>query len=432
MFRISRLASASVGFSSVQKYTELACAQRSIAFWNHVKEGPPDPILGLTVAYNADTDPRKVSVGVGAYRDEKGKPYVLESVQKAEKLLLSKNLDHEYLPIGGLAQFNELAIRLALGDNSKIIAEKRYVTMQAISGTGAVRIAAEFLGRFSENKTVYLPKPTWPNHIPLMKDSGLEVAEYRYYDAKTVGLDFEGMVKDISEAPKGSIILLHACAHNPTGVDPSVEQWKKLSQVLKSRGQFPLIDMAYQGFASGDFDRDAAALRIFAEDGHSLAVCQSFAKNFGLYGERIGAVTFLCDSAEEAKRVDSQLKILIRPMYSNPPVQGARIVAAILQDPELRASWQKDVKKMADRIISMRAKLVKLLKDAGSTRDWSHIVNQIGMFAFTGLTPEEVDELREKYHIYMTRNGRISVAGVNDTNIDYLAQGIHAVTSKRK
>eukprot|EP01132_Coremiostelium_polycephalum_P007543 gene7543-9274_t len=396
--------------------------------WSHIKKGPEDPILGVTVAFNKDTSPSKINLGVGAYRDEDGKPFILGCVKKADKKIYEANVDHEYAPIAGVASFNQLAASLALGSDCQHIKDKRFATIQTLSGTGALRVAAEFLNRFLPNTTCYVPNPTWGNHNVIFGDSGVPVKSYSYYDPKTCGLNFEGMYNDIKAAPKGSIILLHACAHNPTGVDPSTEQWKKLSQVCKEQEHFVLFDFAYQGFASGSPEKDAEPVRMFVKDGHNIGLCQSFAKNFGLYGERIGAFTLLTSTPEEAINIESQLKILVRPMYSNPPVYGARLVSTILNNQELTAEWRGEVKLMADRIIGMRESLVKYLKQYGSTKDWSHITNQIGMFCYSGLTPEQVDRLASEFHIYLTRNGRISMAGVNKHNVEYLAKSIHQVT----
>lgn len=251
---------------------------------------------------------------------------------------------------------------------------------------------------------------------------------YRYYDPKTCGFDFSGAMEDISKIPEGSVILLHACAHNPTGVDPRPEQWAEMSSVIKSRKIFPFFDMAYQGFASGDTKKDAFAVRKFIEDGHQVSLCQSFAKNMGLYGERAGAFTLVCSDADEAARVMSQVKILIRPMYSNPPIHGARLVKTILTTPDLNAQWLTEVKGMADRIIGMRTKLVEGLAKEGSSKNWQHVTDQIGMFCFTGLTPDQVERLTKEFSIYLTKDGRISVAGVCSGNVDYLAHAIHTVT----
>ncbi|KAG8758406.1 aspartate transaminase aat1, partial [Serendipita sp. 396] len=323
--------------------------------WAGVPAGPPDPILGVTEAFKANTSPKKINLGVGAYRDEAGKPYILPSVKKAEELLAGKH-DKEYLPISGLSEFTGLAAKLAYGAESPLLKEGRIVITQSISGTGALRIGGAFFQRhYPGVKAIYLPTPTWGNHIPIFKDSGLEVRRYRYFTpGEGVGLDWAGAVEDLKNAEEGAIVLLHACAHNPTGIDPTPEQWKELSNVLKSKKLFPFFDMAYQGFASGDTTKDAFAPRYFIEQGHQIALCQSFAKNMGLYGERVGAFSLTTESKEEKYRVESQIKIIVRPMYSNPPVHGARIAATILADPKLNAQWESEVKGMAERIIEMR------------------------------------------------------------------------------
>jgi aspartate aminotransferase len=400
-----------------------------------VPKGPEDPILGVTLAFNKDTSPKKMNLGVGAYRDDNNKPYILPTVRQAtsdlQKRLDEGKEDHEYLGIVGDPSFNKAAIKLALGENSQHITDKKVVTVQALSGTGALRIAGDFLNRFyTHNKQIFVPTPTWANHIPLFTDAGLEVKYYRYYDKAANGLDWKGLIDDINSAPNKSIILLHACAHNPTGQDPKLDQWKELEKHIKTKEHLVVFDSAYQGFASGDPEKDAAAVRYFVEQGHNIVLCQSFAKNFGLYGQRIGAVSFLTSTPEEAINVESQLKILVRPMYSNPPKQGAKIVSAILNNSELATEWRKEVKGMADRIITMRDRLVHGLKEAGSTRDWTHITDQIGMFCFSGLSPEQVDRLANEFHIYMTKNGRISMAGVTSHNVDYLAKAIHEVTKQ--
>ncbi|XP_060694279.1 aspartate aminotransferase, mitochondrial [Hemiscyllium ocellatum] len=406
-----------------------ALTARASSVWSHVEMGPPDPILGVTEAFKRDNNPKKMNLGVGAYRDDNGKPYVLSCVRKAEAQIAAKKMDKEYLPIGGLADFNKACAELALGDNSEVIKSGRYITVQTISGTGSLRIGANFLQRFYKNsREVYLPKPSWGNHTPVFRDAGLEVKSYRYYDPKTCGFDFTGALEDISKIPEQAIILFHACAHNPTGVDPRPEQWKELAMMVKKRNLFPFFDMAYQGFASGDADRDAWAVRHFLEQGINIVLSQSYAKNMGLYGERVGGFTVICSDPDEAKRVESQLKILIRPMYSNPPINGARIAAAIMNTAELRKEWLEEVKGMANRIISMREQLVSNLKKEGSIHNWQHITDQIGMFCFTGLKPEQVERLTKEFSVYMTKDGRISVAGVTSGNVGYLAHAIHQVS----
>ncbi|KAF5397707.1 Aspartate aminotransferase, partial [Paragonimus heterotremus] len=318
-----------------------AVLRRSSSFWSHVKMGPPDAILGITEAYKRDKNPKKINLGAGAYRDDSGKPFVLPSVKEAEKRLLERNLDKEYAPISGLPEFCKLAFNLAVGEQSVVAKSGRNTTVQSISGTGALRVAGAFLANFGTQKDIWLPTPTWGNHKAIYDHCDLKVHFYRYYDPKTCGFDSRGCLDDLNNIPKHHTVLLHACAHNPTGVDPSIEQWREMAQLIKSHDLVPLFDFAYQGFASGDINRDASALRLFIEEFQfpSLFIAQSFAKNMGLYGERVGALTLLCDSSEEAERCLSQIKILIRTMYSNPPVHGARIATEILSDPQLRSQW---------------------------------------------------------------------------------------------
>jgi aspartate aminotransferase len=389
--------------------------------------GPKDPILGVTEAFLEDQDPKKLNLGVGAYRDDNGKPVVLECVRQAQQKIFESNMNNEYAPISGIKEFNVAAVKLAYGDDSPVVKEGRYAVMQSLSGTGALRLIGAFLARFKP-MDVYLPTPTWGNHIPIFGDAGLQVKKYRYYDASTKGLDLKGLVDDLKAAPNGSCFLFHACAHNPTGVDPKPHEWAEISQAAKLKKHFLVVDSAYQGFASGDTNRDAISIRTFVADGHQIALCQSFSKNFGLYGQRIGALSLVTETPHEAQRVESQLKILARPIYSNPPIHGARIVSMILNDPVLHDLWKKEVKGMADRIILMRQMLVDGLKQAGSQHSWRHITDQIGMFCFSGMTPEQVNRLTSQYHIYLTSNGRISLAGLTSKHIPYLAQSIHEVT----
>lgn len=379
----------------------------------------------MTEAFKADKDPRKINLGVGAYRDGNGKPYVLSSVKSAEDLIALENPDKEYLPISGLPEFTKAAAKLAYGADSQPLKQSAIAVVQSISGTGALRIGGAFLQRFFPHaKAIYIPTPSWGNHTSIFRDSGLEVKQYRYFDKKTVGLDFEGMKADLQSMPPNSIVLLHACAHNPTGVDPTPEQWVELSSLIAEKSLFPFFDMAYQGFASGSTTRDAFALRHFVKEGHQVALAQSFAKNMGLYGERVGAFSLVAADEEEKKRLESQLKIVIRPMYSNPPLHGARIASTILTNFELYSEWEAEVKGMAERIISMRARLYDNLVSLNTPGEWSHIKSQIGMFSFTGLTTPQTQTLAEKAHIYMTADGRISMAGLNAHNIDYFSESV--------
>ncbi|CEJ94479.1 Putative Aspartate aminotransferase [[Torrubiella] hemipterigena] len=403
----------------------VAVGRAAASTWAGVPQGPP-AILGITEAFKADTFDKKINLGVGAYRDDQGKPFVLPSVRAAEQKVIDSKMNKEYAGITGVPEFPALAAKLAYGANSPVL--DRLVITQTLSGTGALRVGAAFLQKFfNGDKKIYIPTPSWANHKAVFTQAGLEVEQYRYYNKDTIGLDFEGMVADIKAAPKGSIFLFHACAHNPTGVDPSEAQWREIAQVVKAQGHFAFFDMAYQGFASGSTDKDAFAVRHFVEQGQQIALCQSFAKNMGLYGERVGAFSLVCADKDECKRVDSQLKILIRPMYSNPPIHGARIASAVLSDPKLNEQWLGEVKDMADRIIKMRALLKSNLEKLGSKHNWDHITNQIGMFAYTGLTPEEMDKLAKEHSVYATRDGRISVAGITSDNVGRLAEAIFKV-----
>eukprot|EP01061_Rhynchopus_euleeides_P013430 TRINITY_DN23464_c0_g1_i1.p2 TRINITY_DN23464_c0_g1~~TRINITY_DN23464_c0_g1_i1.p2 ORF type:complete len:435 (+),score=191.53 TRINITY_DN23464_c0_g1_i1:62-1306(+) len=413
----------------MMRTTRFLCNASRLAF-NKVEMGPADPILGLTVAYNEDTFEKKVNLGVGAYRDDNGKPFVLSCVREAEKRLCGTE-NHEYAGITGVPAFVKAAQELLLSPESPALKEKRVCSSQTISGTGALRVAGDFIARFfpfAGEKAIYVPKPTWGNHNPIFGDAGLKVKTYSYYNPATCGLDIEGLLKDIAEMPKGSIILLHACAHNPTGVDPTEAEWRRISDAVKAGEHYTFFDSAYQGFASGNPEHDAFAVRHFIEEGHSMMITQSFAKNMGLYGERTGAMHIVCSDADEKARVESQLKILIRPQYSNPPIYGARVVATILNDAELTKQWKDEVKVMADRIIGMRKALTAELKSLGSTKDWSHIEKQIGMFCFTGLTPDQVKVVVDTHHVYMTSNGRISMAGVTSHNVGHVAMALHEAT----
>jgi aspartate aminotransferase len=298
-----------------------------------------------------------------------------------------------------------------------------------MSGTGACSLAGSFFKKFVPGlETIYVPDPTWGNHHNVFRQVGLPTTLYKYLNEEATGLDYDGMIASINAAPDGSVFLLHACAHNPTGIDPTLEQWAGISKAMKAKSIVPFMDCAYQGFASGNADTDAAALRLFVEDGHNVMLAQSYAKNFGLYGERIGCLSMVCGTTEEAAQVLSQLKIIIRAAYSNPPIHGAHIVNTILSDPELESQWYAECKGMAERIISMRELLVAKLAENGSSKDWSHITDQIGMFAFSGLTKDQVETLRYEHAIYMTGDGRISMAGVTSANVDYLSKGMVAVT----
>ena len=305
--------------------------------------------------------------------------------------------------------------------------EGRIAASQALSGTGALCLAGHFLSKFKPGAPIYMPDPTWGNHHNIFRETGVEGKMYRYLDRANQSLDYSGMCEDLKSAPRGSAVLLHACAHNPTGVDLNQEQWKELSGVFKERDLIPVFDTAYQGFATGDAEADAFSVRHFAEEGHACIATQSFSKNFGLYGERAGCLSFITSSAEEKSAVESQIKILVRPMYSNPPATGARIVSTILNDEALSAQWYAECKSMADRIGNARTALRGHL-EKGSTRNWEHITSQIGMFAYTGLTEEECMKMINDHHVYLTKDGRVSMAGVTQNNAQYIAEAMCTVT----
>jgi len=353
-------------------------------------------------------------------------------LQADEILRNDADLNHEYAPIAGLASFTGKAAELMLGTSSPALAEKRASSIQTISGTGAVHLGALFLSKFySTGRTVYVSNPTWVNHHQIFSNVGLNVAEYPYFDRDTKGLDFAGMKNTLSSAPDESVVLLHACAHNPTGVDPTQDQWRELATLLAKKKHFVFFDCAYQGFASGDLDRDAWAVRHFIEQGFELVIAQSFAKNFGLYGERAGAFHYVAapaaDASETATRVLSQLTLLQRSEISNPPLYGARIASTVLNDEALFAEWQQNLGTMAGRIHNMRLALRTKLEELGTPGSWNHITDQIGMFSYTGLSVKQVEKLREQYHVYMTKNGRISMAGLNSRNVEYFAKAVDKI-----
>eukprot|EP00055_Hartaetosiga_balthica_P012520 m.61045 g.61045 ORF g.61045 m.61045 type:complete len:432 (+) comp7977_c0_seq1:50-1345(+) len=406
--------------------------QCSSSKWESVQEGPPDAIFGLTEKFKRDPSPNKMNLGVGAYRDDHGKPFILDCVRKAEKLIASDpTVNKEYATIAGIPAFCEATRELAFGTDCDALKDGRIATVQSISGTGALRLAFEFLATFyafpNNNKTIFISNPTWGNHKKIIESSGLNFSSFRYITPQNT-LDFDGMMEDLKAMDNGSVVLLHACAHNPTGVDPTHEQWEAIAEVFAEKGHVPFFDMAYQGFASGDCAYDAYAVRYFTKRDLFPLVAQSYSKNLGLYGERCGALNVVTSSPEQTAAVFSQLKIIIRPMYSNPPIHGALIATRILNDADLSKTWCEEIGIMSSRIRDMRMTLVKLLEEKGSTHDWSHITRQIGMFCFSGLTKEQVDILINDYHIYLTQDGRISMAGVSSDNVDYLATAIHEIT----
>jgi aspartate aminotransferase len=336
-------------------------------------------------------------------------------------------MDQEYTAISGDPKFVNQSIEFLYGKDIVANKEKHMAGIQTISGTGGLRIFGEFLKQ-QGHTCIYLPDPTWGNHHAIFTGAGLEVRKMRYYDYKNSTLDFDGLMEDIHAADEKACILLHACAHNPTGMDPSIDQWKEISCAMMGRNQLPLFDTAYQGFASGDAEFDAAAVRMFVDHGHEVAATQSYSKNFGLYGQRVGCLSLVGGDEKQVAASFSQLKILARRSYSNPPKYGAQLVSTILDDVDLTSEFRVECKAMADRIIEMRAALVAELKTVGSTKDWGHIINQIGMFAFSGLTKDEVSAMTAKHSVYCTLDGRISMAGVTTGNVQHVAMAMHDVT----
>jgi aspartate/tyrosine/aromatic aminotransferase len=395
--------------------------------------GPPDAILGVTEAYKRSTNPSKINLGVGAYRDADGHPYVLPSVRAAERQIADRNMNMEYLPVSGLRSFVEKSVRLAYGGRNRRVEAGEYAGIQTLSGTGACRVGGELVSRCMERSgggkaLVLVPDPTWANHHAIFRAAGCEVATYGYYDAARGGVDVARCLADLRRAPAGSVVLLHATAHNPTGCDLSLEEWADVLRVVRERGLQCLFDSAYQGFTSGDADVDAAAIRLAADMGCNVLLAQSFSKNMGLYGHRVGCVSLLTGSRREASAVESQMQIIARAMWSNPPIAGVRIVDEVLGDAKLEAMWREDVRRMAGRIIAMRHSLVRALAEAGSTADWGHIVKQNGMFTYSGLSEAQVGRLADEWAVFLTGNGRISMAGVYESNVRYLARAMAAVS----
>lgn len=392
-----------------------------------VQTVPPIAIFALSRAYQADTHPKKVDLGIGAYRDDTARPWVLPVVKKAQLAVANdETLNFEYLNQLGLPEFTSAATNLLLGADSPIIKEDRVISCQSLSGTGALSLAAALLGKVMNYKTVYYSKPTWGNHLAIFEYAGFsDIRPYRYWDAANRKIDFEGMTEDLRAAPKDSIIIFHACAHNPTGIDPTDEQWKTLADICEEKGLYPLFDCAYQGFASGNVDNDIKSFRHFVSRGFETMCCQSFAKNFGLYNQRVGNLAIIVKDSASVAPIKSQLALLVRKYYSNPPAAGARIVSKILNDPTLLNEWKSAIQEMSSRIMSMRKALRQHLEDMKTPGTWNHITDQIGMFSYTGLNVNQVKHLISEYHIYLPDDGRISLAGLNTANVKYVAEAIN-------
>jgi aromatic-amino-acid transaminase len=397
-----------------------------MSLFSAVEMAPRDPILGLNDQFNADPHPDKVNLGVGVYFDDNGKLPLLQCVQAAEKAMMDKPTARGYLPIDGIAAYDAAVKGLVFGIDSEPVKSGRVATVQGIGGTGGLKIGADFLKKVNPAAKVLISDPSWENHRALFTSAGFEVGTYAYYDAAKRGVDFAGMLASLQDAAPGTIVVLHACCHNPTGYDITPEQWDQVIAVVKARNLTPFLDMAYQGFGHG-IAEDGAVIAKFVAAGLSIFVSTSFSKSFSLYGERVGALSVLCESKEEADRVLSQLKIVIRTNYSNPPTHGGAIVAAVLNNPELRALWEKELGEMRVRIKTMRQKLVDGLKVAGVKQDMGFITEQIGMFSYSGLSKEQMQRLRSEFGVYGTDTGRMCVAALNSKNIDHVCRSIAQV-----
>ena len=394
-----------------------------MSLFSAVEMAPRDPILGLNEAFNTDPRTHKVNLGVGVYYNEEGRIPLLKAVALAEKARAEAHAPRGYLPIEGIGAYDSAVQKLLFGADSAIVQSGRIITSQALGGTGALKIGADYLKRLRPDAVVAISNPSWENHRALFESAGFPVQNYRYYDAQQQGVDINGMLEDLRQLPEQSIVVLHACCHNPTGVDLSPEQWVAVLEVLRERDLIPFLDIAYQGFAEGVYE-DAHAVRMFADSGLSFFVSSSFSKSFSLYGERVGALSIVTQSTEQAARVLSQLKRVIRTNYSNPPTHGATVVSQVLNTPELNALWQDELGEMRVRILLMRQLMVEQLAAKGAKRDFSFVAQQRGMFSYSGLTPEQVERLRNEFAIYAVGTGRICVAALNMNNIDTVTDAI--------
>ena len=397
-----------------------------MSLFTAVEMAPRDPILGLNEQFAADTNPNKVNLGVGVYFDDNGKLPLLECVQSAEKAMMDKPTARGYLPIDGIAAYDAAVKSLVFGADSEPVKSGRVATVQGIGGTGGLKIGADFLKKISPNAKVMISDPSWENHRALFTNAGFQVDSYAYYDAEKRGVNFDGMLASLNAAAAGTIVVLHACCHNPTGYDITAAQWDQVIAVVKAKSLTPFLDMAYQGFGHG-IQEDGAVIGKFVAAGLNFLVSTSFSKSFSLYGERVGALSVVCIDKEECGRVLSQLKIVIRSNYSTPPIHGGAVVAAVLANPEWRATWEKELSEMRVRIKAMRQKLVDGLKAAGVKQDMSFITTQIGMFSYSGLNKDQMVRLRSEFGVYGTDTGRMCVAALNSKNIDYVCQAIAKV-----
>ena len=396
------------------------------SIFSAVEMAPRDPILGLNEAFNADSRTTKVNLGVGVYFDDNGKIPLLNAVKVAEKARLEAMPSRGYQPIDGLAAYNQAVQVMLFGKDSPLLAEGKVVTAQALGGTGALKVGADYLKRLLPGATVYISDPSWENHRAIFETAGFPVDSYPYYDAATRGVNFAAMKSCLNSLQAGSIIVLHACCHNPTGADLTEAQWREIIEVIQARGLVPFIDMAYQGFADG-IAEDALALNLFVASGLQFFVSTSYSKSFSLYGERVGALSVITASKDESARVLSQIKRMIRSNYSNPPTHGGAVVAAVLGSPELRQMWEAELVVMRERIKTMRSSLVEKLKAKGVAQDFSFVIKQRGMFSYTGLSAEQVARMQNEFGVYAVNTGRICVAALNTKNIDYVAEAVAAV-----
>lgn len=391
--------------------------------WKNIDAAPADAILGLTEAFRNDPNPEKVNLGVGVYKDDNGLTPVLQCVKEAEKILLETENSKSYLPISGDPKYAASVQGLLFGEDSDVVKSGRAATIHAPGGTGALRVGADLLKRFNPDATIWISSPTWANHKGIFGAAGFSFADYPYYNAETMGLEFEKMLAALKEVPAGDVVLLHACCHNPSGVDIADGQWEQIVAVAKEKGWTPFLDFAYQGFGAG-VDEDRFVVEKFAEAGLDFFIASSFSKNFGLYNERTGALTVVSPTADDAAVALSHMKTTVRVNYSNPPAHGGLVAATILANDELKVMWLKELGEMRDRIVAMRSALVDGLSSRGIEADFSYIKEQRGMFSFSGLNDNIVQWLRDEKGIYVVGGGRINLAGLTSKNIDYVCDSI--------
>lgn len=394
-----------------------------MSLFSAVELAPRDPILGLNEAFNADPRPDRVNLGVGVYYNEEGKIPLMRAVAEAEQARVAQHAARGYLPIEGIGAYDKAVQTLLFGTDSPLLAEGRVVTVQAVGGTGALKLGADFIKRLRPDAVVAISDPSWENHRALFETAGFPVRDYRYYDATSHGVNRSGMLEDLGALPEGSVVVLHACCHNPTGVDLTPQDWQQVLDVVRAKGHIPFLDIAYQGFGEG-IDEDAEAVRLFASAGLAFFVSSSFSKSFSLYGERVGALSMVTGSREESTRVLSQIKRVIRTNYSNPPTHGAMIVSTVLNSPELRAQWEEELAQMRGRIREMRLGMVDRLTALGAVQDFSFIKQQRGMFSYSGLTTAQVHRLRDEFGIYALDTGRICAAALNRGNLEAVTAAI--------